>query len=105
MAVASDGRSYSRDLLPAASQVLLKTGKIGDNLNQKVDKLGKATRRAFLLQILMHCVASKIERLGKEEEEAEIKIEDVPDEFLDPIMSTLMTGTSQFLRSLAIDAF
>jgi ubiquitin conjugation factor E4 A len=73
-AVGADGRSYSNDLLPAAAQVLIKTGRGGGGLPEKVEQLGK-----------------KVQRLAQAEADAEIPAEDVPDEFLDPIMSSLMT--------------
>jgi ubiquitin conjugation factor E4 A len=86
-AVADDGRSYSPELLPAAAAVLLKTHKNENGtLVLKIEKL-----------------AQKIERVGRENIENEIDVEQVPDEYLDPIMSTLMTDPVQLPSGYVLD--
>lgn len=73
-AVADDARSYSAELLPAAARVLFKTQTTENELYVNIEKL-----------------AVKIHRVGKENAEMEINVDDVPDEYLDPIMNSVMT--------------
>lgn len=74
LAVSADGRSYSPQLFQLAEDVLSRTGRgalIGD----------------------LRSVAERVARLAsvrQSEEEALPPEEEVPDEFLDPIMSTIM---------------
>ncbi|KAI1295764.1 Ubiquitin conjugation factor E4 A [Halotydeus destructor] len=86
IAVANDGRSYSEELLPAASHVLIKTGKSTDGLAEKVVKL-----------------SAKVQRLSKENEDLEVNVDDVPDDYLDPIMSTLMTDPVKLPSGYIVD--
>lgn len=66
--IASDQRSYSVGLLAEAGRVLLKTGMSENGLGLKMASLS-----AF------------IDKLGAETSAAEINVDDVPDEFLDPV--------------------
>lgn len=72
LAVANDGRSYSPELFEYAEQVLARIG--GGNLIVDIVEF-----------------AEKVRRLEKQQKEDEIALSDPPDEFLDPIMSTLMS--------------
>lgn len=72
MAVVNDGRSYSHELFEYAEQILVRIG--GGNLIIEISEF-----------------AEKVHRLEKQQKEDEIALADPPDEFLDPIMSTLMT--------------
>ena len=72
-AVATDSRSYSNGLLSLASDVLLRTGKSSNGLAVKIQDLSLLT-----------------DKLARESSAAEISTDDVPEEFLDAIMSTLM---------------
>ncbi|KAK3090701.1 hypothetical protein FSP39_013864, partial [Pinctada imbricata] len=72
LAVCSDGRSYSAELFPKAIHVLQKIGKHTDMISQMME------------------LKTKIEALGKKQEEEEELYSDAPDEFLDPIMGNLM---------------
>lgn len=68
-AVSSDGRSYSKNLLPQATDILFRTG--------------------------MSSLGTEFEKLSQQIQEIAIRnqmdeIDDIPDTFLDPIMSTLM---------------
>lgn len=71
LAVANDGRSYSPELFQYAEQILVRIG--GGNL---ITEILEFAEKVKLLDIQQ-----------KEDEEALI---DPPEEFLDPIMSTLM---------------
>ena len=73
-AVATDSRSYSSGLLSQAAQILLRKGRSENGLAEKIQELSDLT-----------------DKLAQESSQAEISTDDVPDEFLDPIMSTLMT--------------
>lgn len=70
-AVSSDGRSYSENLLPQATEILFRTGM--SSLGAEFETLSQ----------LVHKVAVKNQM-------DEISTDDLPDTFLDPIMSTLM---------------
>lgn len=72
LAVSSDGRSYSSGLLAKATHVLRKIGRLPEFIDsfEELDQKIKA-----------------FEAKQKEEDE---KLADAPDEFLDPIMGTLM---------------
>ena len=71
LTIGLDDRSYSDSLLPSATEVLIKTGNAPlANETTKVDM--------------------KIKELLKINARNEIPLDDVPEEFLDPIMSTLM---------------
>lgn len=70
-AVSSDGRSYSENLLPQATDILYRTGM--SSLGAEFEKLSQ----------LIHKIAVKNQM-------DEIPSDDLPDTFLDPIMSTLM---------------
>ncbi|XP_061168185.1 ubiquitin conjugation factor E4 A-like [Saccostrea echinata] len=72
MAVSADGRSYSPELFQKTTGVLQKIGKSPTMINQ-VDSL-----------------RDKIEVLRERQAEDELLYSDAPDEFLDPIMGTLM---------------
>lgn len=71
LAIARDDRSYSPDLLPQASDVLTKIG-YGIIANDILN-LGKL-----------------IEEVSQNHSKREIPLDEVPEEFLDPIMSNLM---------------
>lgn len=71
MAVSRDGRSYSPELFPQAQSVLLKIG-------QSILSIGVSELAEKILETASH---------QKKEDEA---IGDAPEEFLDPIMSTIM---------------
>ncbi|XP_067133365.1 ubiquitin conjugation factor E4 A [Centruroides vittatus] len=71
LAVSRDGRSYSEELFPQAHAVLLKIGQVV--LATKLDEL-----------------AAKVRQLAIEQSREEETMEDAPDEFLDPIMNTVM---------------
>lgn len=70
-AISADGRSYSQNLLPRAAQILFRTGL--SSLGTEFEKLSQ----------LVHNIAIK-------NEQDDIPTDDVPDTFLDPIMSTIM---------------
>lgn len=70
-AVSSDGRSYSENLLPQATDILFRTGMM--SLGTQFEKLSQ----------LVHQVAVQNQL-------DEISLDGVPDTFLDPIMQTLM---------------
>lgn len=69
-AVSSDGRSYSETLLPQATDILFRTGMM--SIGTEFEKLSQ----------LVHKVAVR--------NQMDEITEDIPDTFLDPIMSTLM---------------
>ncbi|KAG0443663.1 hypothetical protein HPB47_014661 [Ixodes persulcatus] len=71
VAVSRDGRSYSPELFPQAQSVLLKIG-------QSILSIGVGELAEKILKAASH---------QKQEDEA---IGDAPEEFLDPIMSTIM---------------
>lgn len=71
-AVSSDGRSYTENLLPQATDILFRTGM--SSLGTEFEKLSR----------LVHKIAVRNQM-------DEIQQEDIPDFFLDPIMSTLMS--------------
>lgn len=70
-AVSSDGRSYSKNLLPQAIDILFRTGM--NSLGSEFEKLSQ--------QVQAIAIRNQLD---------EIQTEDIPDTFLDPIMSTLM---------------
>lgn len=72
LAVPNDGRSYSHELFGYAEQVLVRIG--GGNL---IGEIGE--------------FAQKVRRLEIQQKQDEIAFADPPEEFLDPIMSTLMS--------------
>ncbi|XP_008212773.1 ubiquitin conjugation factor E4 A [Nasonia vitripennis] len=71
LAVSQDGRSYSPELFKLADGVLVKIGGVGilGDLNE---------------------FAKKVEKVAFQKKEEEEILVDAPDDFLDPIMSTLM---------------
>lgn len=71
LAVGRDERSYSADLLPQASAVLLKTG--SGSLAAETDR-----------------VAQTVDNIVQYQKRREIDLNQVPEEFMDPLMSTLM---------------
>lgn len=71
-AVSRDGRSYSPDLFPQAQSVLL--------------KIGPTT-----LSITIGELAAKIKKIAADQEQEEEAIGDAPEEFIDPIMSTIIS--------------
>ena len=71
LAVGRDDRSYSANLLPQASDVLIKTGFV-----------------SLSTQTLQ--VAQVVDNLLLYQKRREINTSEVPDEFLDPIMSSIM---------------
>ncbi|TGZ32812.1 Ubiquitin conjugation factor E4 A [Temnothorax longispinosus] len=72
LAVSQDGRSYSPELFKLADNVLVRIGGVG--ILGDLDQFAKSVEEAA----------------NQKREEDEI-LTDVPDEFLDPIMSTVMT--------------
>ena len=70
-AVSSDGRSYSESLLPKATDILFRTGM--SSLGAEFEELSKLIRNIAIKNQM-----------------DEIPTDDIPDFFLDPIMSTLM---------------
>lgn len=72
-AVSRDGRSYSEELFPLAKEVLNLVGKDPFYMDQ-FTKLGE-----------------RINEMRRQFEMEELNFDDAPDEFLDPIMSSLMT--------------
>ena len=66
--IAADSRCYSNGLLAEAGNVLLKTGMSENGLGLK-----------------MRTLSDFIDKLGAETSAAEINVDDVPDEFLDPV--------------------
>ncbi|KAH9819920.1 ubiquitin elongating factor core-domain-containing protein [Melampsora americana] len=72
-AISDDGRSYSKELFQRADRIARKASlKTDDELNQ------------------FKVLVEKIEELRKREAEAEEELGEVPEEFLDPVMATLM---------------
>uniref|UniRef100_A0A1B0FYA7 Ubiquitin conjugation factor E4 A n=1 Tax=Phlebotomus papatasi TaxID=29031 RepID=A0A1B0FYA7_PHLPP len=71
LAVSQDGRSYSHKLFEYAEQVLIRIG--GGQLIGEIQEF-----------------AAKVQRLDQQQKEDQEALADAPDEFLDPIMSTLM---------------
>ena len=71
-AVCRDGRSYSKELFPSASEVLHK-------INRPIDMIEKFT-----------ALGQKIENIANIQSAEDSNYDDAPDEFLDPIMSQLM---------------
>lgn len=71
LAISRDGRSYSEELFPQAQAVLLKIGQ--GLLATRLDEL-----------------AAKVRQLAIEQSREEETMEDAPEEFLDPIMNTVM---------------
>ncbi|KAK8783692.1 hypothetical protein V5799_009944 [Amblyomma americanum] len=71
IAVSRDGRSYSPDLFPQAQKVLLKI-------------------RQGALSVAVGELAEKIKRAASQQKQEDEATGDAPDEFLDPIMSTIM---------------
>lgn len=70
-AVSSDGRSYSETLLPQATDILFRTGM--SSLGTEFEKL-----------------SGLVKEIAQQNKLDEVSTEDIPDTFLDPIMSTLM---------------
>jgi len=70
-AVSSDGRSYSENLLPQAAVILFRTGL--SSLGTEFEKL-----------------SSQVSEIAQRNRMDEVPSDDIPDTFLDPIMSTLM---------------
>lgn len=70
-AVSSDGRSYSENLLPQAAAILFRTGL--SSLGTEFEKL-----------------SADVNEIARRNRLDEIPTDDIPDVFLDPIMSTLM---------------
>lgn len=70
-AVSSDGRSYHENLLPQATDILFRTNMSA--LGTEFEKLSRL-----------------IDKIAIQNQMDEIPTEDIPDTFLDPIMSTLM---------------
>ncbi|GFQ77316.1 ubiquitin conjugation factor E4 A [Trichonephila clavata] len=70
-AVSRDGRSYTSDLFPLAQAVLIKIG-------QRV------------LACQLESIASKVHQLAVKQQQDDELLMGAPEEFLDPIMSTLM---------------
>ena len=70
-AVSSDGRSYNENLLPQATYILFRTGM--SSLGTEFEKLSQ-----------------QIHKIAVRNQLDEISTDDIPDTFLDPIMSTLM---------------
>ena len=71
LAVGRDDRSYSSNLLSLASDVLIKTGFVG--LSTEILRMGQT-----------------VESLLQFQRRREINVSEVPEEFLDPIMSCIM---------------
>lgn len=69
-AVSSDGRSYSEDLLPKAKDILF--------------------RKAVSVGIEFEKLSQLVHKVAVKNQMDEIPTDDLPDTFLDPIMSTLM---------------
>jgi len=82
-AVSRDGRSYSPQLFTLAESVLVRIGG-GMFISDLQD------------------VAAKVQRLADLQKEEDEMLSDIPDEFLDPIMSTLMTDPVQLPSSRQI---
>lgn len=72
IAVAGDGRSYSKELFPKAVQVLQKIGSSPAMISD------------------FETLHTKICEIGRAQQEEEELLADAPEEFLDPIMGTLM---------------
>ncbi|KAH6929903.1 hypothetical protein HPB50_006624 [Hyalomma asiaticum] len=72
IAVSRDGRSYSPDLFPQAQKVLMKI-------------------RQGALSVAVGELAEKIKKAASQQKQEDEATGDAPDEFLDPIMSTIMT--------------
>lgn len=72
-AVCRDGRSYSSDLFASAIEVL-------EQINRDVDMVQRFAK-----------FAAHIEKIAEQQREDESSFDDAPDEFLDPIMSCLMS--------------
>ncbi|WAQ85400.1 hypothetical protein PtA15_6A28 [Puccinia triticina] len=72
-AIANDGRSYTKELFERADRIARKA-----NLKstEELEKLAK--------------LVEKVEELKQLEAEEELELGDIPDEFLDPLMATLM---------------
>uniref|UniRef100_A0A1Z5KVF0 Ubiquitin conjugation factor E4 A n=1 Tax=Ornithodoros moubata TaxID=6938 RepID=A0A1Z5KVF0_ORNMO len=70
-AVSRDGRSYSPDLFPQAQNVLLRIGQTS-------------------LSLAIGELAVKIQKIAADQKQVEEAFGDAPEEFLDPIMSTVM---------------
>uniref|UniRef100_A0A6T6AM48 Ubiquitin conjugation factor E4 B n=1 Tax=Compsopogon caeruleus TaxID=31354 RepID=A0A6T6AM48_9RHOD len=71
--IARDGRSYSRDLFSRAERIVRKRGLLA---NAEAD--------------LFHQVALAATEFSNLEEETDDMLGDIPDEYLDPVMATLM---------------
>ncbi|KAH3671907.1 hypothetical protein OGAPHI_000093 [Ogataea philodendri] len=72
-AVARDSRSFNPACFKRAIQILNKVGKIDYEFSTKLDLF-----------------VGKAEQVKQEDEEEEMELGDIPDEFLDPLMFTLM---------------
>lgn len=84
--MAGDGRSYSSDLLARASAVLARKVPGARATAEHMARLGES-----------------IERLARAEAEAEVRVEDIPEEFLDPIMSSLMVEPVRLPSGYTLD--
>jgi ubiquitin conjugation factor E4 A len=71
-AVCKDDRSYSKDLFQSAIQVLEQIGGNAEVISQ------------------FSALSSKIEEIAEQQRSDDLNFDDAPDEYLDPIMSTLM---------------
>jgi ubiquitin conjugation factor E4 B len=82
--VAKDGRSYSKETLERALSILQKTLILG------VEPIGQFGRMIEEIEAAKRRLAST---------ESELLLEGVPDEFLDPLMFTLMEDPVKLLTS------
>lgn len=86
LAVVNDSRSYSAELLPKAVEVLWKTkGTEVDTIERLVE------------------VDAEIKKLAEKVKREEIDVNDVPDEFLDPILSMLMDDPVKLPSGYVVD--
>ncbi|ODV86423.1 hypothetical protein CANARDRAFT_187571, partial [[Candida] arabinofermentans NRRL YB-2248] len=72
-AVARDGRSFNPECFKRAIHILYKVGKIDNEFDLQLSEF-----------------VTKCEKFKSEEEEEEMELGEIPDEFLDPLMFTLM---------------
>ncbi|CAK9304140.1 unnamed protein product [Gordionus sp. m RMFG-2023] len=90
-AVSHDGRSYSAGLFTQALDVLQKIGNkaASTSLNDSFSSFSTYTM-ASNLSSQLDIVAQKVKNFAVEQEQEDELMADAPDEFLDPIMNTLM---------------
>lgn len=83
LAVINDSRSYSPELLPATQKVLWKT---------------KGNEVLVIEQLTD--VDNEIKKLAEKVLKEEIDVDDIPEEFLDPLLTTLMEnpGKTRFIN-------